>query len=716
MTHRALVLSTVALLASACKGGGGWDPPPPRPPVEALDLATNGAVNAIAVAPDGTTYLGGDFTAIGPWTGSAVVLDVTTGALAAPAPKFSGQVLAAAPDGSGGWYVAGSFQPGAGAPLTSLARLRGDGTVDPAFVTSFDGAVEALAAGDGVLYVGGRFEHVGGAARHRLAAIDGATGAVTAWNPTQDPAAIPGLTYPFPPGVGGGLNLVKTLTVGNGVIYAGGVVRGERWSSWIAAIDPTGAVSTWRPVIDGYGVAALAVRGSTLYAGGSFKTVDGQPRTGLAAFDATGALSPWSVAAPDVEALAVIDGTLYVGGAFTQVDGQAHAGAVAIDPSGAVSTWDSPLYADAFVRVDGTLYVAGDFGVRALDASGALLPWNPAANGPVRALVPSGGKLLAGGGLTSVGATRRIGLAALDAAGRLTPWDPDVDGTWFHRSAKALAVVGDRVYVGGDFGGVDGAERRNLAALDLDGHVVATTPAVNGPVYALASLGGAVYAGGAFTTAGGLPRAGLVAFDPAAGGTVLPFDPVLADTRRRDGPTVHALGARGTTLYVGGLFGAAGGTPRQSAAAFGIDGTLLPWNPGAGNSSGEPETVFSLAPTARGVYLGGTFSQLGSEWRGGVGLVDGTTGAVADWDPQLFLPWLEVFAVYSVLPVGDAVYVGGSFSEFGNRRRANVAAADAVTRAVTAWNPGAGGAVRALGLSGGRVLIGSASGITAVAP
>jgi hypothetical protein len=749
MTHRALVLSTVALLVSACGGGGGGPtpppPPPPPPPVERPELVTNGAVNAIAVAPDGTAYLGGDFTAIGPWTGSAVVLDPTTGALAAPAPKFSGQVLAAAPDGNGGWYVAGSFRPGAGAPLTSLARLRGDGTVDPAFVTSFDGAVEALAAADGVVYAGGRFEHVGGAARHRLAAVDGATGAVTAWNPTRDPAAIPGLTSSLAPGFGVGLNLVSALAVGNGVIYAGGVARGERWSSWIAAIDPEGAVSAWRPVMDGMGVEALAVRGTTLYAGGSFTTVDGQPRTGLAAFDAAGALSPWSVAAPYVQALAVVDGTLYVGGWFTQVNGQPHVGAFAVDPSGAVSTFDPRLEGDAhptepsgavrtwdphvdgdahaFVRLGETLYVAGEFGaaggarrtnLAAFDRSGALLPWNPAANGPVSALVLSGGKLLAGGGLNSVGAARRSHLAALDAAGRLTAWDPDLGGTSSPPSVKALALVGDRVYAGGVFDQAGGADRRNLAAFDLDGHVLATTPAVDGPVYALASLGGAVYAGGAFTTAGGVHRAGLVAFDPAAGGTVLAFDPALVETPAAT-PNVYALAARGATLYVGGHFAAAAGAPRQSAAAFAADGTLLPWDPRASDTSGARASVSTLVPAARGVYIGGWFARLGDALRWGVGLVDGTTGAAAAWDPVG--RQLDTFVTArSILPVGDTVYVGGSFSEFGDQPRACVAAADAVTGAVTAWNPSAAGDVRSLGVSGGRVLIGAASGLKAVAP
>ena len=41
---------------------------------------TDGTVNATAIGPDGTTYIGGSFTCVGPDTGSGAALDATSGA------------------------------------------------------------------------------------------------------------------------------------------------------------------------------------------------------------------------------------------------------------------------------------------------------------------------------------------------------------------------------------------------------------------------------------------------------------------------------------------------------------------------------------------------------------------------------------------------------------------------------------------------------------
>lgn len=64
----------------------------------------------------------------------------------------------------------------------------------------------------------------------------------------------------------------------------------------VAALDvQTCTVLPFRVPLPGSTVTALAVHGDTLYAGGLFKTVGGQPRQAFAAFNAgTGALLPWT--------------------------------------------------------------------------------------------------------------------------------------------------------------------------------------------------------------------------------------------------------------------------------------------------------------------------------------------------------------------------------------------------------------------------------------
>ena len=67
---------------------------------------TDGAVNAVARNAN-TIYIGGTFTMVGPPNGAGVPVDAVTGAAIQPVPRVAGQVRAAVPDGSGGWYIGG---------------------------------------------------------------------------------------------------------------------------------------------------------------------------------------------------------------------------------------------------------------------------------------------------------------------------------------------------------------------------------------------------------------------------------------------------------------------------------------------------------------------------------------------------------------------------------------------------------------------------------
>ncbi|HMN28182.1 MAG TPA: delta-60 repeat domain-containing protein, partial [Caldilineaceae bacterium] len=91
----------------------------------------DGAVYGMARMGD-VIYIGGDFTYVGPATGTGVLLD-TIGGL--PPPTFSdvvdGNVSAAVADGHGGWYIGGSFSHVGGLARNRLAHLRADGSVDP---------------------------------------------------------------------------------------------------------------------------------------------------------------------------------------------------------------------------------------------------------------------------------------------------------------------------------------------------------------------------------------------------------------------------------------------------------------------------------------------------------------------------------------------------------------------------------------------------------
>src|SRR6185503_20568494 len=63
-----------------------------------------------AMAKSGNTlYIGGNFSQVGPPTGSGVPVDPATGLPSGNFPRVTGTVHAVVPDGSGGWYIGGDF-------------------------------------------------------------------------------------------------------------------------------------------------------------------------------------------------------------------------------------------------------------------------------------------------------------------------------------------------------------------------------------------------------------------------------------------------------------------------------------------------------------------------------------------------------------------------------------------------------------------------------
>jgi trimeric autotransporter adhesin len=623
-------------------------------------------VKAIAVGEDGTVYVGGNFTRMGPQTGGGVPVSATTGEPRARFPAVNGGVGVAVPDGSGGWYIGGQFSRAGGQPRANLAHVLADGTLDPAWTPSatFDGkpdfaGVQALARVDDVIYVSGGFNRLGGVDRGGLGAVD-ATGKVTDWAPTV-----------------GGIG-VSCLLAHRGTIYLGGdfsEVNGEARMS-LAAVDTSGALTVWNPgasspynYMDAM-VSSLAIDGDTVLVGGWFSVVGGQPRTALAALDRrTGVPTSWAPNVelpsdpfgPRVNSLWVEDGTLYVGGTFAAVEGQARPGLAAFDPAGALTHWAPALDGRPVYSVSargGTIYAAGAFRrvegqarthFAAFDLSGALTPWNPDPDenpwwGTL--VAASGNTVYVGGTFRWLGSrTRRAGLAAVDPAGRVTDWNPGVTGAVVpgegsevnSGSVLALAVVRGTVYAGGTFTVVGGQPRSNLAAVDTSGVVTEWNPAPDGPVYAFEASETGLTIGGHFHRVGDVERTHLAAFDTS--GRLTSWAPA-------PNAYVTALVRDGSTLYVGGYFNAIGNSARSTVAAFGADGTLLPWSPEITGTfasfalpswsapsingvsrwieaSGSPG-VAGIAARGGLVYLAGDFAQVGGVDRRGLAAVDST--------------------------------------------------------------------------------------------
>ena len=375
-------LATLLAAPEAARADGALSSTPDQQP-----WVTNDTVYAIATGPDGITYIGGGFTYVGPNTGGGAALDATSGAPDMSFPQVEGTVEAAVSDGAGGYYIGGVFTRVGGVTRNGIAHILPDGSVDPAFDPNANDSVLALAVSGSTVYAGGIFTSIGGQTRNNIAALTAGSGLATTWDPNADKEvdALARL----------GLDRLRRRLVH--LDRRPDPLRHRR------PVAGSGLATTWDPNAGNapYGnanVSALAVSGSTVYAGGWFTSIGGQSRSGIAAVSASsGSATAWNPKRRrhfrriSVLALAVSGSTVYAGGFFTSIGGQTRN------------------------------YIA------ALDAgSGLATAWNPSADGTVRALAVSGSTVYAGGNFTSIGGQTRHGIAALDAtSGAATTWNPN---------------------------------------------------------------------------------------------------------------------------------------------------------------------------------------------------------------------------------------------------------------------------------------------------
>jgi hypothetical protein len=317
-------------------------------------------------------------------------------------------------------------------------------------------------------------------------------------------------------------------------------------------------------------VNAIALSGDTVYIGGSFTSVGGEPRSRLAAIDAdTGRVTNWAphVSRP-VSALAVSGNTVYAGGAFNKAGGKVHNYVAAIEASGTgqvIHAFDAG--ADAPVRAlaasGGVLYLGGDFGtvngqarsrLAQVDANGDLTSWAPAANGPVRALELSGSRLYVGGEFSTISGQIRRNLAALNAStGAVVNWRPQ-----FSRPVYDVEASGTSVYVAGGGAGGEG-----VAFRVSDARLLWSTQVWDGDFQAVAYLDGQVYFGGHFRELpDGTRRVRLLAVAADTG--------ALSAWKAEANRGVWALEADvlNTQIYAGGDFTKITGRTQEGFAQF----------------------------------------------------------------------------------------------------------------------------------------------------
>jgi hypothetical protein len=329
--------------------------------------------------------------------------------------------------------------------------------------------------------------------------------------------------------------------------------------------------------------------------------------------------------------------------------------------------------------------------------------WVP--DGEVKAVAVSGSTAYIGGNFTRI-APYTGSSARFDASnGQLkSPW-PEVEGVV---NAVALDGAGGW-YLGGDFRSVGGVPRTDLAHVLSNGSVDPSwAPATDGTVRALAvdNPSGPIYVGGEFGTVNGNARSHLAGLTRATG-ALTGFTGGVSDSSL-DITGVRALLLKGTTLYVGGAFnqahGSNGSAARNRVAAFTVASSVLaPWDPNANH------TVNGLAadPDGTDVFIAGRLTAVNAPQvaRHGLAKVDEATGAA---DPNWAAPLQFGPELTSMTISGGWIYIGGGSIRF-NPGPPLPAAAISVVGAVASpdWKPTTPGAVTSLAAAGSTVYIGT---------
>lgn len=576
-------------------------------------------------------------------------------------------------------YLGGSFSrigPRTGPAVTFSG---GSSAPDASFPEVSGGSVRtAISDGSGGWYLGGGFTHVGGAARAGLAHVLAGG--------TVDPNFAPSIE-----GIAHGAS-VFTLALSGSTLYVGGGffgINGEGRTGLAAIKTTDGSLESWNPATPS-NIYALMVNEGTLYVGGSFAEMAGHPRENLAAFKtANGELTSWAPQAHAITngsiaiaSLAAQGTTIYAAGAFDQVNGAERSGFAALDSTGSLTTWNPAAggcnneptlgVGSALVATPSTIYIGGCFttvggqsrhSLAAVDpTTAAATTWNPGigqegfTSSRISDLAVSGSTLYVVGAFSEAGGAARNGAVALDAiSGSATAWNPNTDAGTFTSEVETVATEGSSVFLGGSFASVGSVERHNAAAIDLSsGEATGWNPNADQPVNALAVASGAVYAGGSFGRIGGQIRPRLAALDPATG-TATSWVPASLG----GSDSLKALLISGSTVYVGGTAGA----PQGYLGAFNTTtGSATGWNPAITTRS-FGDGVFSLAQLGSTIYVGGDFSTLGGQNRSSLGAVDATTGVVTSWNP---LPTPNYGGgqsdpeIHSLLIAGGVAYTTGT--------------------------------------------------------
>jgi N-acetylneuraminic acid mutarotase len=618
----------------------------------------------------------------------------------------SGAVYAVAADGQGNVYVGGSFivVGGISTPVNNIARFNTQtntwSTLGTGSSNGVNGEVNALAVVGDEVFVGGAFTSAGGVSANGVARFNTQT---NTWSTLGTGSSN---------GVGG---RVAALAVVGNEVFVGGYFTsaGGVSANYVARFNTQ--TNTWSSLgtgssngVNSY-VNALAVVGNEVVVGGWFTLAGGVSANRVARFNTQ--TNTWSTLGTgssngvnsNVYALAVVGNEVVVGGIFTSAGGVSANRVARFNTQ--TNTWSS-LGTGSSNGVSGR--------VDALAVVG-------------NEVVVGGSFIVVGGISTPVNNIARFNTQTNTWSSLGTGSSNGVSGV-ISVTVTALAVVGNEVVVGGNFTSAGGVSANRVARFNTQTNTWSTlgtgsSNGVNDRVYALAVVGNEVFVGGNFTSAGGVSANCVARFNTQTN----TWSTLGTGSSNGVNNWVYALAVVGNEVYVGGLFTSAGGVSANYVARFNTQTNT--WSTlGTGSSNGVGGIVRALAVVGNEVFVGGQFTSAGgvsancvarfntqtNTWSTlGTGSSNGVSGGSS------------FTAVNALAVVGDEVFVGGEFTSAGGVSANYVARFNTQTNTWSTLGTGSSNgvsgdifsAVNALAVVGNEVVVGggftSAGGVSA---
>jgi uncharacterized delta-60 repeat protein len=658
-------------------------------------VGANYDVYSIALQPDGRIVVGGNFTQVNGVSRANIArlnadgsLDTSFG-LGSTGPDSRVFSIALQPDGR--TLIGGYFTAVDGVSRNHIARLNTDGSLDTTFLDGMTGTnreVYAVALqDDGHVLIGGAFVTVNGASRGYFARL------------TADGSLDAGFN-PEPPGPNG--SVLAIVVQPDGRVLIGGSFFGVNLvsRSYAARLSPDGSLDTTfqNPSLS-FDVYALALQpDGRVVVGGVFTSVGGVGRNRIARLNADGSLDTtfqegMAGASADVRSLALqSDGRVLIAGLFTSVNGIRCSYVERLSTDGShdaafhngVGGVNREVYGLA-LQPDGRVLIGGNFSIvigadrnnlARLNADGSLdaafQNGMAGANGIVQSVAPSpGGRVVIGGGFTSVNGVSRGHIARLNDDGSLdATFQAGMAGT--NSQVPCVAQQPDgRVLIGGYFTTINGVARGRIARLNANGSLDTTFQSgmtgANGSVVSIAlQTDGRILIGGSFTTVNGVGRVNVARLN--VNGSL--------DTSFTSGIVGSNFAAQSMALQpdgrvlVAGYYNPVNQHNVGFVARLNTDGTV-----DASFQNGMVETngaLFTLAlqPDGRSL-IGGYFTEITGVRRGNFARLNADGSVDTTFQNSMSGANSGVFAV-AVQPDGQ-VLIGGVFGGVNGTPRSGVA-------------------------------------------